>query len=259
MSSNRKQQLYGMDAFQTTMLRLLDWCRRNAGKIAFVLLPTLFVIIAVFIGQMYLEKQKNTRLDRVAAIDQQRQQALKQAEEKRKQLQTQIDTLQQSEQDKKLTEALNKQLAKIKPKQEGLFIAYHEFFKANSDNAEGWSAGINACAIATEEKRFAEAKEILQEVLRNSSSSIFYQTQGRILYVKVLEELGELDLALEEIDKGYNLVSNDYKPRLLLIKGRILIAKKQNKQATSAYERIISEFADSQEANRAKSIKMIIN
>lgn len=265
-----KKQLSGADIFQRTAMRFGDWCQRNLVRIAIVIVPTIVVIFVVLGMQLYMNKQKSKRMDMLASIDAQLQQDSVSLSQRTTDLQTRIDKLTKPDQegnkdkgnkeDKKTAETLRKQLDDLKAKQEqAAYSRYNDFFQQHPQSAEGWAAGMNAVGIAIQAKRYDDAKAILEKILLHSTDQQFHQTQGRILYVKVLEDSGNFDQALGEIDKAYAIVSDEHRPSLLLIKARILLAQDQLEQATKAYEKIISDFASAPEASRARSIMMVLN
>ncbi|MDE3268914.1 MAG: hypothetical protein OYH77_01355 [Pseudomonadota bacterium] len=257
-----KKQLTGSDIFQRTAIRFGDWCQRNFVRIAMVVVPTVILIIAVLVVQLYMDKQKSNRLDLLASIDNQNQQADIDLSQQLKDMQTRIDTLTKSdkEDDKNSAEDLRKQLEQLKTTQEEQsYTRYHDFFQQHQQHAEGWAAGMQAVGIALQSQRYDDAKAILTTILQHTTGQQFHQTQGRILYIKVLEESGDLDAALAEVDKAYATISDEYRPSLLLIKARILLAKDQSKQAAAVYEQIIADFADAPEASRARTIMMAIS
>ena len=69
MAKQKKPDLSKTDAFQRSFLQLAHWIKRNARAIAIVLVPLVVVIIAVVIGQIYLQSQKTTRLTQLAAVN----------------------------------------------------------------------------------------------------------------------------------------------------------------------------------------------
>ena len=76
-----------------------------------------------------------------------------------------------------------------------------------------------------EKDKLPEARPILENVLAKSTSSPFYQTQARLALISVLEEQGEYDTALTQLDQLDKVIDKDLKPKVLLAKGRLQLLK----------------------------------
>ena len=260
--SKGKPELGGLDAFQLYALRVGRWGKANSKQIAIVVLPIIVLVIGILIGRSYLKTQKDNRLVAIASIDSVYELEEKELATRRQALQQQIDQL--SKQTKKpptddKIENLRTQIDTLKADHREVFEQYRSFFDDNRQTAEGWAAAVRAVGIALVDKKYREAQQLLAELLPQVSENDFYRDQARLLYIRVLEQLGEIDKALVEIDNGYQQLPDRFKAQLLLIKGRLQLAQQRKSEAIATYDQIIEDFADSRAALRAKSIKLVID
>ncbi len=270
MSKQKKPDLSKIDAFQRSFLRLSHWVKHNARQIAIVIVPLAVVIIAVVIGQLYLSRQKDTRLATLAVINRVYDDEQRAAAERRSALQEKITALKPNPKDKPATPAeepvpaaqlaeLEAQLKSIQADHSRSAEQYREFFAAHQTSPEGWAAAMSAIGIAITRKQYDTAQQLLTTLLKHSTRNDFYQVQARLLHVKLLEERGDIEQALAEIEQIYRLAPKDFKPETLLIKARLLLAQQQSSAARAVCEEIIKDFADSRAALKARAIKVLLN
>ena len=263
VSKKKKPDLSGVDAFQLYFLHIARWTKRYAKQIAVVVIPVAIVVLAVVIGQMYLKKRKDERLVQVAQINQVYDQESKIATEQRDEILAQIKKLQDKENKDENKESKLKELEdkakQVKANHDRTFEQYRNFFHSHQVTPEGWVTGMAAVSIAVEKKQYSEALQLLEELIKHSIKNDFYQAQARILFIKLLEETDKHDQALQEIKQTYSQLPDEFKPQVLLIKTRIQLVQQQNSAALATCDEIIATFATSREAEKAQSIKMLID
>ena len=274
MSKQKKPDLSRTDAFQRAFLQLSHWVRHNARQITIVVAPLVVVVVAVIGGQVYLKGQKNKRLAALAAINRVYTGEQQAVAERRSALQEKIKELESGREQEQESGREQEQESGKKPDDKGELEAqlkairadhsrsseqYREFFAAHQTSPEGWSAAMSAIGIAIASKQYDTAQELLTTLLQHSTKNDFYQVQARLLYIKLLEEQGNLAQALTETEQIYHLAPQDFKPEALLIKARLLLAQQQNSAARAVCEEIIQDFADSHAAVKARAIKVLLN
>lgn len=277
MSKQKKPDLSRTDAFQRAFLQLSHWVKHNARQITIVVAPLVVVVVAVIVGQVYLKGQKNKRLAALAAINRVYADEQQAVAERRSTLQEKIKELESGKKPERSTAELESgrelesgdqpvdkgeletQLKAIRADHSRSSEQYREFFAAHQTSPEGWSAAMSAIGIAIASKQYDTAQELLTTLLQHSTKNDFYQVQARLLYIKLLEEQGNLAQALTETEQIYHLAPQDFKPEALLIKARLLLAQQQNSAARAVCEEIIQDFADSHAAVKARAIKVLLN
>lgn len=263
VGKKKRPDLSRADAFQLYVLRLAKWAQNHAKQIGVVVIPVAVVVAAVMIGQMYLKKRKAERLLQVGEINRTYDQELQVVVGQKEKILAQIKNLGDKENTDKDKESKIKELEEsvrqIKANHDRTFEQYRDFFQAHRVTPEGWAAGMTAVSIAIGKKQPSEALQLLEGLLKHSTKNDFYQAQVRILYIKLLEETDKLDQALLEIEQTYSHLPDEFKPQVLLIKTRIQLAQHQNSAALTTCDEIITTFATSREAEKALSIKMLID
>lgn len=266
MSKQKKPDLSRTDAFQRAFLQLSHWVKHNARQITIVVAPLVVVVIAVIGGQVYMKGQKNKRLAALAVINSVYADEQQVVAERRSALQEKIKELDSGGEQAQESGAqpddkgeLETQLKAIRADHSRSSEQYREFFAAHQTSPEGWAAAMSAIGIAIASKQYDTAQELLTTLLQHSTKNDFYQVQARLLYIKLLEEQGNLAQALTETEQIYHLAPQDFKPEALLIKARLLLAQQQNSAARAVCEEIIQDFADSHAAVKARAIKVLLN
>ena len=257
--SKGKPELGGLDTFQLYALRIGRWSKTNSKQIAIVVLPIVVLVIGILLGRSYLKAQKDNRLTEIATIDSVYELEEKELATRRQELQQEIDQLSKKTPDDDKIGDLRTKIDTLKADHREVFEQYRDFFHDNRQTAEGWAAAIRAVGIALTDKKYQEAQQLLAELLPQVTENDFYRDQARLLYIGVLEQLGETDKALTEIDNGYQQLPDRFKAQLLLVKGRLQLAQQRKSEAIATYDQIIKDFADSRAALRAKSIKLVID
>ena len=268
MAKQKRPDLSKTDAFQRSFLQLAQWVKRNVRAITIVLVPLAVVIIAIAIGQIYLQSQKTARLTQLAAVNNLYNDEQQAAADRSATLRKKIKEIKDVESKKKVKgklvkkdelQQLEQQLKDVRADHQRSFAQYRDFFNANPRSPEGWAAAMSAIGIALVDKKQDTAQELLTELLKHSTKNDFYQVQARLLHIKLLEEQGKVEQALTETEQIYRLAPDDFKPETLLIKARLLLAQQQTSAARAVCEEIIKNFADSRAASKAKAIKVLLN
>jgi predicted negative regulator of RcsB-dependent stress response len=140
---------------------------------------------------------------------------------------------------------------------------YVEFGKKYDDVPEGWLAGMMAAQILAEDGKTADARQVLEGILAKSGDQPFYQTQGRLFLVGLLEEAGEWDKALLELDaldKALDKANeSELKATALLARGRIQMFKDAKEDAKKTFALLLEKHGGSPEAQKARAYQTLIN
>jgi len=239
MSELKKSEIKGPDAFQTRMFRLMNWALINKKQVGLVLLPLLVVAAGGFIWQAVTGKIKDGRLKELARIEDQYSSETEAAYKK-------ADPAAQA-------------ASKIKADHTASLAKYLDFNKANPGNEEGWLAGLRATNISLDKDTVTQADleaaiKIVEPVIAKSMASPFHQTIGRLMAMAILEDLKRYDDALKQAGTLLGTVSDDLKPRILLGKARIEIAKNSRDDAKATLNTILEKHGSSDEATKARAL-----
>lgn len=274
-----KKELKSMDSFQTKLVGLLEWLLKNVKYILYGLAPIAGIIL-IFVGWQYVSGLRSEeRLQELGKIEMgfntERQAADKQKDVVRKQIdelesaaktaagiKPGEEALKKFELDaatKTKKEALEKQVTEIKPDHTKSLASFKEFFAKHPKEVEGWNSGLRAATILSEALKFDEAIPVVEQIAAAAAKDAFYGTQSRIFLAGLLEEKAEYDKALAEITALEANASEDLKPALLLTKGRLLFLKNSKEEAKATFSILIEKFASSAEAQKARSLKGLLN
>ncbi|MBP9707816.1 MAG: hypothetical protein KBD78_09230 [Oligoflexales bacterium] len=270
------------DVVQLELIHVLDWMLRYKVY----LISLLFVIIAGVGGFFaYGEWQSSKELklaEEVAKIDAIQQKEIESADKLKEPLRLQLEIIEKqltSEPDNDLAKATNKkpltdaeknsleakskdleqQIEKIKPDYSASLAAYTKFFNLHEKEKAGWLSGFKAMAILLEQDKKTEAKELLNRINALSLGSSFYQTQGRLNLIGILEDESKFKEALLEIDSLIKTAPKELQPYVLMVKARIEYSMNDFKAVEASIQKILSEHPESQEARQAKSLRVLIN
>lgn len=248
MSTMNKAELKGLDQFQARIFKLINWFLLNKRQVAMVLLPVVLVAAAGFAWQAIAKQAKNKRLEALAKIEsvysQENEQAYK-AAEAAAQAAGKSDPL--------------KLDSKIKPDHSGSLASYLAFAKENSDKEEGWIAGLRATAITAEQsdgsqEALASALAIIEPVIARSTASSFHQVTSRMVAMSLLEDLKRYDDAAKQAETLLGLVGDDLKPKILLTKARLDVARNALDEARVALTTILEKHDTAAEAAKARAM-----
>jgi predicted negative regulator of RcsB-dependent stress response len=275
MTSKHKEHiksLKGPDQFQVKVMSWLDWGLKNVKLLGFVVAP-LIVIAAGWFGYQYFQnKQRDARLEELGKAQIVYEGEQRKANDARQEIMKKVQELDakaapdkdgktppadpkvQAEKD-----ALTKQAEAIKADHTASTTEFLAFYKKYDGTPEGWMAGMTAARLLLEKEKLQEARPILENVLSKSKDSPFYQTQARLALIGVLEEQGEYDAALTELDQLDKVIDKDLKPKVLLARGRLQLLKNSKDDAKATFNTLIETHGTSPEAQKARSIQALLN
>jgi predicted negative regulator of RcsB-dependent stress response len=251
------------DAFQVQGFKTLSWIETNAKLLIGIILPFPIVFCAFFAWNYFSERSSQKLRDELASIDMMYQQEEEAVSKPKEALQKEMqDFMKVAKSDQKLIDAKMKELQEkmtlIKADHSGSLEKYEAFSKLHSDKPAGWRAGLQAANIVVQKNDYPKAIEILKPIIEKAQLPL-YQTQGRIYYAGILEETGKKEEALLELDKALGLKPNDeLAAYALMAKGRILHETGKNEDALKAFDEILSKYAETSEAEKAKVARSII-
>lgn len=272
MSSEATTNIKGPDAFQAKFIEFFAKVAQNPKP----LLAGLGIILAaaavgygvsLFIGK----KQENRRIElskidvvfdeEIKALSQQRE-AL---EKKRADLQAAAapgaNPAAGTPAETPELKALSEQIEKLKPDHKKSAALYKEFYNKYPTSPEGMLAGIRYAAYAAgEEKNFDEAQKVLEPIAAESQKQkhSILEAQSSMLLISIFEDKGELDKALAQADKLLSSAVAELKPSVLLSKAQIQFMKKDFANAQTTLNQLLSEHANSMEAERAKNLLALV-
>lgn len=275
MSSKHKEHvksLKGPDQFQVQVMSWLDWAAKNVKLLGFVVVP-LAVIALGWFGYQYMENQRREgRLVELGKAQITYDTEQRKASDARQEILKKVEALDKQakpDKDGKVPpadpkvqaekDALTKQAEAIKADHAQSTTEFLAFYKKYEGTPEGWMAGMTASRLLLEKEKLAEARPILENVLAKSTSSPFYQTQARLALIGVLEEQGEYDAALAQLDQLDKVIDKDLKPKVLLAKGRLQLLKNAKADAKATFSTLIEAHGASPEAQKARSIQALLN
>lgn len=265
---NLRKSLKGPDKFQKSVSGSLSWLYKHRvliGSLTGIMLVIMFALIGY---QFYYESQADKRghalakvekvyQDETQEIDKQRQAINKEISQLRKDLEKKENGSKKNQIEEKIT-ALEKQQKELKADHSESLKQFESFFEKYKNYPEGWVAGMRAVSILLGQANYAQARDTLTKILSKSKDSRFYQLQGRLVLVNVLEEMKEYDQALTHTEILLKQASEELKPKVLLAKSRILMQKNDREQARSTLDELISKHSESPEARKAQNMKSLL-
>jgi predicted negative regulator of RcsB-dependent stress response len=248
MVENNKSELKGADAIQTRLAGILGWIVDNSKTLGLFLLPLLIVGLAGLGWQQYAKRQKGARMDELAAVEQQFEKESEDAANKA--ISSTIDG----------GKAATDPASRPKPDHSGSQAAFLALFRKYPDREEGWTAGLRAANIMLDKDNpeFDAASKEIAAVVEKSTASAFHQVVGRSMHMAVLEESKQYDDAMKQASALLGLVNDDFKPRVLLGKARIELAKNSKDDAKATLNTIIEKHAGSEEAATARAMLSVV-
>jgi predicted negative regulator of RcsB-dependent stress response len=239
MSSLKKEKikaLKGPDEFQARVLRVLDWANKNVKYLTLIAVPVALALIGLFVWKNVSESFRDKRLSELGQAQVVYDDEEKAAEKQRETFRGQIEKIDAdmakpaapvagqppppaTPADPALAakkDALQKQVDAVKADHSASLKLFQAYFDKFAGKPEGWLAGMTAAKIQAEQNSYGDARSTLEKVLERADSDKFYQVQARFMLVGLLEEQGEYDAAIAEVDKLDSLVEPDATPRVLL-------------------------------------------
>ncbi len=281
MSSAKKDQLKSLkqpDQFQVKAMAFMDFLLKNTKVLLAVVATAAVVVGGVYAVRGFQNKARDSRLEDLGKVQLVYEAEQKKAQTEREGIQKQIEALEAKQKpavpvdpakpapppakDPKVTaevEGLQKKAETVKADHAESAQKFQEFYRKNDASPEGWMAGLQAARLVVDLGKPAEAAPLLESVLEKSKGSQFYQVQARLALISILEDQGNFDKALAEVDSLDKLVDKEMKPRVLLAKGRIQLLKNQKTEAKATFNSLIEQHGASPEAQKARSIEALFN
>lgn len=258
-----RKKIKAPDLLQEEGLKFFDFVSHNAKQVTLIVV---LLLVAVGIGlgvSQYLDGQATEVKEQLSAIDMTFAKEALAAEDERKVLRDQLSTLEDKKDatadDKKKIEELQAKITGIKANHSKSAAEYQKFFVSHLDTPEGWAAGIKFLGAKGDQATPEERASVLSKVVSNSQTHPFYQTYGRFMLISALEDQQKWDDALKVVDQLAARVDKSLQPKVLLAKGRLLLAKGDASGAQTALSSLISDHKDSPEAMRARGLMAVKN
>ena len=264
-----EQPLKRPDTFQESFLKALDYTTKNKGRVAMLFAPIIGVVAIGYGIHMFQQSKANERRASLAKILAKQTAELTEVGKAQEKIQTEISALRNGTKgdvqkspavpaDALKIAELEKKINDIRPDHSGSTAEFKAFYDANKGAPEGWMAGLSWAGRMLEQNKVAEAKPVVEEVVKASTAHNFYQVQARFLLLSILEDQGEFDAALKEADMLMGLVGEDTKATVLLAKGRLQYFKNAKPEARTALNEIVEKHGSSPEAQKAKSLLAVM-
>ncbi len=268
MSDKKTEKLLKRpDAFQSSVMKGINWFRAERQRVVFVAVPVVLILILGAGFQYYRLNQSEARKNKLGEISKVFAKEEKDLAKKKAQIREDLRKLEASSKDPKAAEAAGSNTAAIAAKKlelqaltedhQGSLAKYEQFFQANVRNSEGWRAGMAAVGILIKDKKLESASVILKSILDNAMGIDFYQVQARLMYVAILEDLKKFDEAIAQLNIAQPLAAEDLQPRILLTKARLEIQVGKKDEAQKTLDALIADHASSPEARQAIGIKAL--
>jgi predicted negative regulator of RcsB-dependent stress response len=280
-----QKSLKAPDQFQIRVVKALDWMNRNIIVLAVPAVVVALGIVGYYVWNLIGENAREARLSELGKIQVVYEEEEKTAETSRDALRKQMEAIDSDIAKKSIApasaatdalkpatpaaavapeltakkDALQKQVDAIKADHTQSLKQYEDFSEKYQATPEGWLAGVSAANILKDQGKIPDAQALLEKVLTNSKDDRFYQVQGRFLLVGLLEEQGNYDAALKEVEVLASLVDEESQPRVMLAKGRLQMLKKANEDARATFSKLIEAHSSSPEAQKARSLQTLLN
>lgn len=266
------REIKGPDKLQKAAAGWLDYALQN--KKLLVGLGVGFVVLsAVALGINYFQKSQAGKLrEELAAIDKGFRSEAKLFQERIAKTQELVETKRTQKVDLEKAKDKNKDaiaalendiknlqadLEKMEPDHSKSFASFAAFYKEHPQAPEGFWAGMKYVAHLIDKDKSAEAQPILENIMKESKGYPIYQVQGNLLLLAILENEKKYDEALQLTDSATTSFPKDLQPRLLLAKGRILLAKNDKAEALKVLDTIIKDHKNAREAEMALTYKAL--
>ncbi len=254
---------------------LSEWVEDNKPKVIFALIGLGVIFVGFLMFAIFGAKKSTMSGNQLSEADMIYQKELEQsgvlreeAQQQLTELSGQITTLQAKKDDPQAAnqlkelelkrEVLFKSVSEIKSNHSESLKKYSDFFEKNKNEMTGKRAGIMAASLNLENKNYAAADKILQELVQQSKASSFYGWRARLMLAGVMEEEGKFDSALGTVDELIKFAPEELKPIALLEKGRLNVLSKNSEGAKLSFDQLIKEFPESEQAKTAKGLIQLL-
>lgn len=258
-----RKKIKAPDLLQEEGLKFFDFVSENAKQVTFIVVG-LLVLVGIGLGiNQYLNLQADKVKEELSAIDVTYAKETKAVADERRAIQDQLVALEEKKdataEDKKTIAELSAKLDALKPNHAKSAAEYQKFFVSHLDTPEGWAAGVKFLAAKGDKATPEERVSVLSKVVANSQTHPFYQTYGRFMLISALEDQQKWDEGLKIVDQLSGRVDKPLQAKVLLAKGRLLLAKGDTAAAKTALSALISGHKDTPEAVRARGMMAVKN
>lgn len=267
MSKKDDLNLKGPDALQVQASRGLDFALKNKNVIISAFVVALGVALVVFAVGYFQESAVEERREALAAIDMIYQKEQKTFADKRAAIEKKLDAQKLLVEEKK-EDANPEAVAKLESELEALgddpdhsksMAAYEKFYNEYKGEAVGWVAGLRSAHAKAEAGDLAASQTIAQNIFEQSGGHDIIRHQSGMLLISLYEDQAQYSEALAVADKLLSEAKDGLKPQYMLIKARNLYLSEKAEDARTILNKIVSDHASSQEANKAKNMLALLN
>jgi len=122
---------------------------------------------------------------------------------------------------------------------------FAEFARKNASEPLAWQAALRASALFIEQKKPAEAKDLVELVMRKTLRNNIAQARLRRTLAGIHADAGAYDKALSELDFAIKLPDNPVLEETKLLRGQVLyLAGKKEEAATALRELSVASSGD---------------
>ncbi len=268
MNKKKRDQLNlkGPDVFQVKASESIEFVKKNSKVVYLAITVAVVAVLASFGIQQYQSSGAEKRQSGLSAIDLAYNDELKAHEEKKTDLEKQIDDLKLLQKEKKSEantaklKTLEEQLAKLGEASHDKSLAlYKEFYDNHLSHPEGWVAGIRYAYSLAEDNKFDEAEAIVRNIFERSKGYSLVSHQSGLMLISILEDQGKFADSVTIADALVQSSGEELKPHYLLAKARGLFLQKKNAEAKAVAHEIIEKYENSQESEKARGLLALIN
>jgi predicted negative regulator of RcsB-dependent stress response len=271
VSKQRAKELKAPDQFQVKAAGMVDWLVLNKKQLLIATVPLVLIIVLGFAYSLYSNQQDSQRIAALGKVQLQFEEEAKKAEDLKQvhrdeitKIEEQLAALKEDDEAGKAKleaqkKELNEKIEAIEADHTDSREAFAQFGKEHSNSPQGWMASVTAAKLYIGDGKFDEAQGLLTSVIENSKGVMFYQIHARFILVGILEDQQKFDEALKLIDELEKIADKDLKPQVLLAKGRVQILKKSSPDAIQTLTKLIDDFGTSPQAQKARSMRALLN
>jgi predicted negative regulator of RcsB-dependent stress response len=253
-----RKTLKSPDQFQIFMAKFIDWMLINRAFLVASVCVVAVLVVGMWGWKEVERRRTETLRNAFSAIEIKYQDEDRALDGQRKEIQDKIAAIDPKAADQTAKNDLEAQLINLKAKHEGSLVEYQKFFAANGNKPEGQAAGFKAASILFSERRFDDARKVVDQLVKLTEKVPVSQLMARSLLVTILEETGNTPEALKECEALLGKVPEEFKPQVLLTRARLQRATNANDAALKTLDEILSKYGQSREAERARAMKSVL-
>ena len=110
---------------------------------------------------------------------------------------------------------------------------FAEFSKAQPSDPLGWNAGIRAAGSLLEQKKYEEAKTLLEPIVEKSLKNLLIQVKVRRTLAGIYAELKDYDKALKHLEFAEKISDNPILGQTRLFKAQVLFLADKKTEAAA--------------------------